>query len=389
MNQPRPSKNTRIVIYDVRMHLPFNLDSKILIPLISACLSLIGDCKFRRMLKRFLSRKHSLAWYNTFARALEQWFETNNYRVKRKCLLWWFITPGRVRREKADLICIPHKFLHDFPDSEKQFLFYNQLIFPWLFTVDPLGWNAGLSVYPIDYSSGDSSSSSFNRYQKKALGNVTKYSQPTSRTSDDLTDDGLIPDGDYLLFPTQVPDDKNLRYFSPYEHDIAVESVARWAASTGKTLIIKLHPYDSSGYDRLNHLSRSENISLLSHDMVSVHDLIRDCRSVITINSGVGLEAFLWKKPVIVLGKAAYDSAAISVDDLSFDSLERAWQSVIDWDPQVLSERYARLYDYLCTQLAIDLDNPALCAHAFDSVMQRVLLKNTPPAEDYLATPGR
>ena len=53
-----------------------------------------------------------------------------------------------------------------------------QVAFPWLFTVDPLGWSAGSSAYPCDYRAGDPESGTFERYVERVVGrNGSKYEQ--------------------------------------------------------------------------------------------------------------------------------------------------------------------------------------------------------------------
>jgi capsule polysaccharide modification protein KpsS len=81
-----------------------------------------------------------------------------------------------------------------------------------------------------------------------------------------------------------------------------------------KIIVVKRHP-----------LCRSRQVSRAIKDVQSrtsvvfcdanIHDLIEYSEAVITVNSGVGAEALLHRKPVITTGGADYMAATLNVDD--------------------------------------------------------------------------
>jgi len=90
-----------------------------------------------------------------------------------------------------------------------------------------------------------------------------------------------------------------------------VPAVANFYKNTTTQVIVKRHPYcNSKSVERcLNHLQETAGIVVSN---ASVHDLISNAKTVFTVNSGVGLEALLHKKPVVVTGECDYAYAVSS-----------------------------------------------------------------------------
>ena len=127
---------------------------------------------------------------------------------------------------------------------------------------------------------------------------LSKYAQPPATS---------LPKGDYLFFPLQLLEDtvSGLAWIPMLE---AVETVIETLAPTGMSLVLKRHPLCKSSEVKaaLARFSRSPRV-LVSDG--SIHDILPRARSVVTVNSGVGLEALLHGRHVITVGQSEYGVA--------------------------------------------------------------------------------
>ena len=124
-----------------------------------------------------------------------------------------------------------------------------------------------------------------------------------------------------ILFPMQIEADSNILYFSPhYSKMIEIIKDIQRAIAQFKDiqLIVKLHPEDKN---RLNELRSLTNNSTHLLDDVNLYSLFELADLIITVNSTVGLEALLFEKPVIVLGKAIYSEKGFTYDLLEKQNL--------------------------------------------------------------------
>lgn len=110
--------------------------------------------------------------------------------------------------------------------------------------------------------------------------------------------------GDYVFIALQIPTDivASLSYINGVD---LVSAVAHHYHKTSTKVIVKRHPYcNSKSIQSL--LSTLEKDGLIELSSASIHDLIANAKAVFTVNSGVGLEALMHKKPVIVCGECDY-----------------------------------------------------------------------------------
>ncbi|WP_025098435.1 capsular biosynthesis protein [Burkholderia sp. A1] len=109
----------------------------------------------------------------------------------------------------------------------------------------------------------------------------------------------------YVFLPLQVAGDTQLRLNSDIDNLRAIEIAARMAIDADLELIVKLHPaeYDAAMVKRVLDSRRHLDFVLASSPTI---DLIRHATRVVTINSTVGLEAMLYDKPVVTLGRCLY-----------------------------------------------------------------------------------
>ncbi|MEC9798624.1 capsular biosynthesis protein, partial [Escherichia marmotae] len=116
---------------------------------------------------------------------------------------------------------------------------------------------------------------------------------------------------DYVFIPMQVTTDAvaSLSYIDGFN---LLKSVSEYYFNTSTKVVVKRHPYcNSIEVEKLiNELEKDGRI-IISNS--SVHHLIKGAKAVITVNSGVGLEAIIHNKPVIITGKSDYYYAATAI----------------------------------------------------------------------------
>jgi capsule polysaccharide export protein KpsC/LpsZ len=112
-----------------------------------------------------------------------------------------------------------------------------------------------------------------------------------------------------------------------------VEQVAD-SLPPGYDLVVKEHPM-SIGRNPLaflRRLRRRSNVRLL-HPQESSHELIRESAAVAVISSTVGLEALLYEKPVLTLGRPFFAGYGITLDVESFRELREAVPALLRFRP--------------------------------------------------------
>lgn len=118
-----------------------------------------------------------------------------------------------------------------------------------------------------------------------------------------------------VFIPLQLHDDANLLIFSPYRSMLEfLQHVLPDLLNNNMFIIIKNHPAAASrpGGSAIstqirNYLSQFQNILFIDeHTDVKNHEIINLSNVVITVNSSVGFEATLHRKPVIIMGDACY-----------------------------------------------------------------------------------
>ncbi|HEY8612835.1 MAG TPA: hypothetical protein VIL69_16305 [Roseomonas sp.] len=192
---------------------------------------------------------------------------------------------------------------------------YTQAALPHMLTFDRLG------------IAGWSALAALERQEVLAVEQATADAYHSTRTLPWLAEgrskykqDASVPvEGEGFVFlPLQLPNDpvtglKN--YEAPY-----LEGIRRMVASlagAGVPVVLKRHPHctNPSVARLLEALPAGAAPGLVTVSHASVHALIPRARAVLTVNSGVGFEALLHGKPVIVAGKAEYRVAATELTE--------------------------------------------------------------------------
>ena len=229
----------------------------------------------------------------------------------------------------ADIIYVPHhcKKTMTFNNVAQHHVhYYMQMCLPWLFQVDREGWCSDASVYPI-LPCMDTSKELIEELRSRQLSGASKFPQPAR-------DSELHPTG-YMLYACQLPHDQTIKYHSDWSVEESLRRTITWAIDRKVNLVIKPHPINPASQVPLHEIYKEYEPSeyIVWVDNKNINDLLVNCSALISVNSGVGMEAIIHGKPVFNWGRADYDSVSWTVYD--FESFDNAWES-----------RTAKLEDY-------------------------------------------
>ncbi|MBU0581101.1 MAG: hypothetical protein KKA19_07975 [Candidatus Margulisbacteria bacterium] len=137
----------------------------------------------------------------------------------------------------------------------------------------------------------------------------------------------------YFFYPLHLEEDAQIIVRAPqYADQVSLITYLAKCLPKGYKLYVKEHPNNIGGMliKKLKAIKNINNVNLLS-PYESSHDLIKKSKGIITINSNVGWEALLYKKPVITLGNCFYDISGLvwkardlyRIPDLIKDSLNK------------------------------------------------------------------
>jgi hypothetical protein len=135
-----------------------------------------------------------------------------------------------------------------------------------------------------------------------------------------------VPGRPFVYLPLHVADDHKLVSRYPQWADQAM-FVQRIAASLPPDLelVVKEHPL-SHGRNTiafLRRIARTRRVHLV-HPRTSTHALLELAEGVVVLGSTVGLEALLYERPVLTLGRPFYAGYGVTLDDDTGDDLAGA-----------------------------------------------------------------
>ncbi|MGI3186512.1 hypothetical protein [Nioella aestuarii] len=161
--------------------------------------------------------------------------------------------------------------------------------------------------------------------------NLSKYSQPQT---------SFVSSRPYVFFAMQMIEDTVSQNARIPLLDLA-DAVIDWAQDRGLVVVFKRHPrcMDARVSKFLENASTAENV-VLSNE--SIHAIIPGAEAVFTVNSGVGLEALLHLKKVIISGRAEYESCCVQVSNQ--EELELLDLSTADFPEPDYIKRFLHVY---------------------------------------------
>ncbi|MDA8669266.1 hypothetical protein N9M26_06455, partial [Alphaproteobacteria bacterium] len=184
--------------------------------------------------------------------------------------------------------------------------YYMQMVFPWLFQVDRIGWCADASVWPIKPSI-KSDQQIFKKYQHLSKLGLSKFPQPKRNQ--------FVRKNKFILFLCQLPYDQTIKLHSDISVMDALIKTIQISISLEIQLIIKPHPLNTEAMRPFLELAAKHNLKSNKYEILwakiaNIHDLLEKCEAVFTVNSGGGMEAILHNKPVFCFGRSDYASVS-------------------------------------------------------------------------------
>ena len=246
-----------------------------------------------------------LYWGN-FVNLIKFKYEKNNEVVEIIEKPLWQFSVDFVKKLNFKKIYIPHHSVETFDKKKelKNVLYYMQMVFPWLFQVDNLGWCASAQVWPIKPTK-KSDGETFRKYQKLAFSGLSKFDQPIKKN--------IKFEESFILFLCQITNDQTIKLHSEISVKDALIKTLNFAKKINIQIIVKPHPLNPElmkplGRIVLDRIKKGENILWARN--INIHDLLENCEAVFTVNSGAGMEALLHKKPIFCYGRSDYASVS-------------------------------------------------------------------------------
>ncbi|MCY4130021.1 MAG: hypothetical protein OXG15_12380 [Gammaproteobacteria bacterium] len=127
----------------------------------------------------------------------------------------------------------------------------------------------------------------------------------------------------YVFCPLQVPRDTQVTVFGGWINGIPhlLDSLDEASRQLPSDIHVRIKEHPSSPISFAQRIESYDNPKLVLDNEHDVYDQVAHSQGVITINSSVGLEAFLFEKPVITIGKALYSFGEMTTRATDLDSL--------------------------------------------------------------------
>jgi len=151
---------------------------------------------------------------------------------------------------------------------------------------------------------------------------------------------------DYIFVPFQVGYDSQIIYFSDFKDMRELFFLIKDISEKLKiNFVFKEHPSDRvNDYSDLHKIAKKSKY-LTFANTIDTQALIENSKSVVTINSSVGIESLLFHKKVYVLGKAFYKIEGITIPSDKNNLLEKIKEDKkIDFEIVDKFLKYLKIY---------------------------------------------
>ena len=281
-------------------------------------------------------RKH---WENFIRQKVDQGY----YKVSSP--RWMFNSKIEKYFPNAKEILVPHVEQHNWNGGANAY-FYMQTVFPWLFTVDPLGWAGGASY--IDSFDLDAEYSGDAYYKMKEKLGDGKFGHLQS----DKTPWHFIEKDNYIVVPLQLPHDETIKYHSDFSVEHFVTQLCHMANTwDGPQIVFKGHPVNFASMAPLKDIIEGGFDNVLYVADANFNDLVSNAQAMFVLNGGSGQEAMLHGIPVACFGRCDYAPAVIQGD---IDDPDQAWEDIKNDNWFKRLDLYKRWYDWYVNKVVID-----------------------------------
>jgi hypothetical protein len=241
-------------------------------------------------------------------------------------------------------ILVPHVERHNWGGGLRT-KFYMQTVFPWLFTVDPLGWAGG-----AQYIATFDETAEYDETAYKELQNYIKTSSKFQHLQSNATDWSKIEKDNYLIVPLQLPHDETIKYHSDFSVEHFVRQICEWAKVEAPAdcpqIVFKGHPINLKSMEPLKAIIEEytdETDAVIYIDQGNFQELVRESQGMLVLNGGSGQEAMLMEKPVVCFGRCDYSPAVIQGD---IEDVDAAYQQMVFDDMEERVDMYKRWFDW-------------------------------------------
>lgn len=252
-------------------------------------------------------------------------------------------------------ILVPHVERHNWGGGSKT-KFYMQTVFPWLFTVDPLGWAGGAQYIASFDENADCDPTAYHKMQEY-IRKGSKFQHLQSKT----TDWGNIDKGYYIIVPLQLPHDETIKYHSDFGVEEFVTRICEWVVECDDApeIVFKGHPVNLGAMQPLKEIIKKFKAngdqrvkdSITYIEQGNFHELVEHSIGMFVLNGGSGQEAMLMEKPVVCFGRCDYALAVIQGD---IKDVDQAYNDMMFDDVGERKKMYERWYDWYINQICID-----------------------------------
>lgn len=314
-------------------------------------------------------------WWKRFAIAASNALGRLGVDARTVELPAWEITPERVDAEAVDLALVAHRSSGDFNGQQTPTWFFMQEFFRSVFVLDPRGWGAGSSVYPVDCAAlPPAVLGAWDDYRAAFLqGRLhSKFAQEDRDAWPALVARRELPEQPYIFVPIQIPDDRVVVDFSEVGMADTLHAALALAKQEDCRLVVKAHPANRA---RTRGLAACIDDPRVHWTQAHVHDVLLHARGVVTVNSGVGFEALLANVPLVCVGRSEYDTAAHAA---TLATLPEAWQRACAEPADIREQRHARFVDWFLARHAVDLSRPRQAEPVLHRLLQRAIAQVRP-----------
>lgn len=228
---------------------------------------------------------------------------------------------------------------------------------PPLYAIDRLGHSGWSEI--ANSSELQLTAKKFNIYKANSI--IKNYKEKFLKTREskyhqnNFTED--LPN-EYVFIPLQVQSDPVAK-FAYIDAILLLKTAAKFALQNEIHVVVKRHPYCDSLAIEAFTTREQKNNSFFHVSQGNIHTIIENCLSVVTVNSGVGLEALIHGKPVYSCGLSEWFPASHQL--FAPEHIERAFNRV---QPKTSSESIAYL-GFLLSEYWVDGSD-------FDKVAARI-----------------
>ena len=199
-------------------------------------------------------------------------------------------------------------------------------------------------------------------FQEVISRNISKYQQPHMGMAC-----APLPKS-FVFVALQVPNDRT-QQMARFTMERMLNIVVNRFRNTDVAVVVKPHPKAKAGplTAILSELSEQGLIEV-RHD--SIHDLLDQALAVITVNSGVGSEAMMYKKPIYTFGASDYDAVTHRIT-----SVEQFHDLTTPIRPAVSEEKLVRFIAYYRQRYLVDRSKAGLLDRALQERLIEPILR--------------